>query len=102
MMTLETVVSRRVEGVMSADLADEIVMMDLDSGDYHGLNEVGTRIWALVSEPRCVRDVVHELCAEYEVDPDQCHAELLAFLERLHALRLITLHDTEPSTPEGR
>ena len=35
---------------VSCDLAGEAVILNLKSGQYFGLNEVGTRIWNLIQE----------------------------------------------------
>jgi len=42
MVTLQTVVSRKKEGLLVSELGKEIVMMDIDNGNYLGLNETGT------------------------------------------------------------
>lgn len=68
---------------ISADLADEVVILDLESGVYYGLDAVGTRIWSLIQEPRFVNDIRDALLEEYEVDPDCCEHDLLALLNDL-------------------
>ena len=42
---------------MSSELAGEAVILDMESGTYFGLNEVGARVWSLIQEPRAVRDI---------------------------------------------
>ena len=44
--------------VATADLGGESVLLDPVSGRYFGLNEVGTRIFELLSEPRSIADIV--------------------------------------------
>ena len=39
---------------LSADLADDAVIVGLDDGVYYSLNEVGRRIWTIIQEPRAV------------------------------------------------
>jgi hypothetical protein len=78
-----------VKDQISADLADEAVILHLKSGVYYGLDGVGARIWALIQEPRVVNDVRDVLLDEYDVDPERCESELLAFLEELAAQALI-------------
>ncbi|MFK7848124.1 MAG: PqqD family protein, partial [Rhodothermales bacterium] len=35
-----------------ADLEGEAVLLNIQSGRYFGLNEVGTSIWSLIKEPQ--------------------------------------------------
>ena len=41
---------RPADGVLSRILGGEAVLVSLGSGEYFGLNAVGTRIWELVGE----------------------------------------------------
>jgi hypothetical protein len=81
------------KGQISADLADETVVLDLGAGMYYGLDVVGTRIWSLIQEPRSVDAVRAVLLAEYAVDPKRCERELVAFLQELAAHELIEVQD---------
>lgn len=57
---------------VSSVLAGEAVILDLKSGVYYGLNDVGARIWNLLQEPRKVDEIRDTLLAEYSVEPEQC------------------------------
>ena len=81
------------EGQISADLADELVILDLGAGVYYGLDVVGTRIWSLIQEPRSVDAVQAVLLQEYAVDPGRCERELVAFLQELAAHKVIEVQD---------
>ena len=78
---------------VSADLSDEVVMLDLESGVYYGLDAVGARIWSLIQEPRAVGDIRDTLLEEYQVEPNRCERELLALLRELAAKGLIEVQD---------
>ncbi len=80
------------ENQVSADLSGEVVILGMKEGAYFGVDEAGARIWALVQTPRRLRDVVALLVAEYDVPPEQCAAELLAFVEDLVARGLVVRH----------
>ena len=81
-LTLESTVVRSTE-VMTSPVDDELVMMSLESSQYYGLNRVGRRIWELLAEPTTVAAVCAQLVTEFEVEPDQCASEVLAFLATL-------------------
>ena len=81
-MTDSTILRRR-EGLMTADMNGSAVMMDIMTGKYYNLGEVGGRIWELLEEPMTVAALVQKLTAEYDVSAKQCRADMLPFLEKL-------------------
>ena len=81
-MTDTTVLSRRM-GLMTADMNGSAVMMDIMSGKYYNLGEVGGRIWELLEEPLTVTALVQKLTAEYDVSAEQCRADIEPFLNTL-------------------
>ena len=81
-MTDTTVLSRR-EGLMTADMNGSAVMMDIMSGKYYNLGEVGGRIWEMLEEPMTLRNLVQKLTAEYDVSAERCRSDMLPFLNTL-------------------
>ena len=81
-MTDNTVLSRR-EGLMAADMNGSAVMMDIMTGKYYNLGQVGGRIWEILEEPMTVSALVHKLTAEYDVSAEQCRADIVPFLNSL-------------------
>ncbi|TYL36442.1 PqqD family protein [Natronococcus pandeyae] len=77
---------------ISTTLDEEEVILHLDSNTYFGLNEVGTRIWELVQEPRTVAEVCDAIVTEYDVDPARCESDVRVFLDRLAEADLIERH----------
>ena len=72
-------------------LAEEVVILELNSGKYYGLNAVGTRIWNLIQEPRIVGDILNTILSEYDVEPDVCECDLAAVLQDLAVHGLIEI-----------
>lgn len=66
-----------------SELQGEAVILDVKSGIYYGLNEVGASIWNLIQEPKTVGEIKEALLAEYEVEPQTCDRDLLAILKDL-------------------
>ena len=56
--------------VLVQELAGEAVLLDLDSANYFGLNEVGTRVWQILVEHGSPEKAVEILLDEYEVDEE--------------------------------
>lgn len=86
--TLESVVVASPDQV-SADLGGDAAILHLKDGVYYSLDPVGARVWALLKEPRRVRDVEAALLSEYDVEPSECHRDLLELLEKLLSTGLI-------------
>jgi hypothetical protein len=79
------------ENVVSRVLECEAVILNLESGVYFGLNEVGTRIWALIQEHGSLRKVLETMKQEYEVAPQELESDLLQLIEQLQARGLVNL-----------
>jgi Coenzyme PQQ synthesis protein D (PqqD) len=77
--------------VLFRDLDGEAVLLQLDSGKYFGLNEMGTRIWELLARYGELEPVCRALLDEFEVPEDQLRREVRAFLDALAACRLVDL-----------
>jgi hypothetical protein len=73
----------RIGDMLDADIDGELVMMNIEQGRYFGLNQSGTRIWALLAQPIVINDLCNQLTAEFSVDPEKCEKEVVAFLENL-------------------
>ena len=82
---------------VSCDLAGEMVILSLQSGQYFGLNEVGARIWNLIQEPKTVGVVFEALLQEYDVTPDQLEGEVLELLEKMAINQLIEVKNGKSS-----
>ena len=81
-MTDNTLLSRR-EGLMAADMNGSAVMMDIMTGKYYNLGQVGGRIWELLEEPMTVAALIKKLTEEYDVSAQQCRADTMPFLTML-------------------
>ena len=66
-------------------------MMNLDKGEYFMMNEVGSRIWEIISEPVNVKGIIDTLRSEYEVDEETCKDTVVEFLGRLNNADLISI-----------
>jgi hypothetical protein len=74
--------------VMFRHLNDEAVLLDLKSGTYFGLNDVGARTWHLILEHGRLSRVLEVLLREYAADRDIVEHDLLALAAQLVARQL--------------
>jgi hypothetical protein len=78
---------------ISCEVNGEAVILHFDSGNYFGLNEVGTLVWKMMKQPRSVRELRDAILREYEVEPEQCERDLLGLLRELCERGLIEVRD---------
>jgi hypothetical protein len=91
-MTLSLDATVRVpDDVVFRELDGEAVVLNLESGMYFGLDEVGTRIWQLVEEHRSLRRALDALIDEFDASDSQLERDLLQFVEQLCAKGLAVI-----------
>jgi hypothetical protein len=78
---------------VSCDLTGEAAILNLNDGIYYGLNEVGARIWSLLSEPIAVSHIRDQLEREYDVESRRCEKDLLELLNKLEEAGLIEVRN---------
>jgi hypothetical protein len=77
------VVYRRRPGLHAVEMDDELVMMGQEQGEYFGLRDVAASIWQHLGEPRTVEELCGLVASEYDVTPEGCRADVVAFLDEL-------------------
>ena len=88
-MTMQTILVRKAE-IMAADMNGSTVMMDIPTGKYYNLGEVGGVIWDLLEQPTSVEALIGKLMEKYDVSREQCEKDTLQFLQQLLNSSLIS------------
>ena len=81
---------------VSSEIQDESVILDVQSGTYYGLNEVGASIWAMVQEPTSIAAIQSAILEEYDVPPEDCNQDVLDLVHQLFEIGLVRVHDQTP------
>ena len=71
------------ERVTFSEVDGEMVLLNLESGKYYGLDEVGARSFALMAEHSNIQAAFQALLAEYEVESHRLEIDLIALVEDL-------------------
>lgn len=79
----------RAEDKISTELDGETVILDIASGIYSGLDQVGTTIWNMVEKPVRFGEIVQEIRTIYDVSEEQCTDDLIEFLNALITNKLL-------------
>jgi hypothetical protein len=78
--------------VLVQELAGESVLLDLNSEQYFGLDDVGTRMWKALTTNPTVQAACETLLSDYEVDAEQLRCDLEGLVNRLVEHGLLELH----------
>ncbi len=78
---------------LCTNLGEEVVILNIASGVYHGLDGVGARAWQLMQEAKTVNEIREVIVSEYDVDARQCEIDLIALIEELVNAGLVKVKD---------
>lgn len=81
-------------------LADEVVILNLATGTYFGLNGVGSRIWCLIAEHGSTEKILEALKTEYDATEEQLRQDLARLIDELKEKRLVRTNAQE-TAPTG-
>jgi len=79
------------DGVMFNRVGEEIVLLDLDSGTYFGLDPVGARVWELVTGNATIGEAIDAMLEEYDVERETLERDVLQLVGELEAKQLISV-----------
>jgi len=81
--------------VVWRDVDGEIVLLNVASGQYFGLDEVGSRVWMLLQQDgeagTPIGTLQERVVAEFDVDGPTALADLTALLQQLQDQQLVTV-----------
>lgn len=70
--------------VFAQEVDGEMVLLDMNTENYFGLDEVGTAIWQAIEENNGeLVKVLEVLLEQYDVEEDVLKKDLLVFVDRL-------------------
>ena len=82
-----------------ARVGDQIVVADMRSGRYFGLDDVGAMVWNLLEERATPGVIVDRVHAEYDVSREVLERDVDRLLDDLLDRRLV---EYAPDSPAGR
>lgn len=77
------------DDVLSKTVSGEEVLLDLENGNYFGLNPSATFIWQLVRNGESPENIARQLASEYDLSPSEAEADVLDFIACLRSEKLI-------------
>ncbi|MGH9254313.1 MAG: PqqD family peptide modification chaperone [Vicinamibacterales bacterium] len=93
---MTSAVIQRSTNQIACDMGGEVVILDLKSGIYYGLDEVGALIWSLIEHPASALAIRDAIMADYDVDTPTCERDIRAFVDRMQAIGLVEIVNGSP------
>ncbi|MDZ7817300.1 MAG: lasso peptide biosynthesis PqqD family chaperone [Aliarcobacter sp.] len=82
---------KRNNDLLSSEMDDELVMMNLESNNYYGLNKIGKDIWEILEENQTLESLCNKLIEKYDVSFEECKNDITPFLEKLKESNIIEI-----------
>lgn len=86
--------------ICSAELDDEVVLFDEDSGRLHTLDSVASVVWACLDGTQAVAGIAVELAEVFGADPTVVEADVLRLVRELGAQGLLRGVSPDPAVLE--
>ena len=82
------------ETVFAQEVDGEMVLLDMESENYFGLDEVGTAIWQAMQEKETLKEVFEVLLEQYDVEADMLENDLSEFVGKLVESGLVKVEES--------
>ena len=79
----------------------ESVLLNLETEQYFGLDETGTRMWQLLTGSPSIDAAYQELLAEFDVEPELLRSNLMELLSRLVESGLLQVLPADVGTAQA-
>ena len=79
-----------VSGCLATSLGDEVIVLNLESGVYYGLNPVAACVWGRLATPCSVGELVAAVEDEFEAAGHDVEADVRRLLETLSGHGMVT------------
>ncbi len=81
------------DNVLYQQINNECVLLDMDSEQYFGLDDVGARMWQILSEDGDTEKALAILLAEYDTDEKTLRKDLIKLITELGNEKLISVEN---------
>jgi hypothetical protein len=80
--------------VLVQQMGTELVLLNLASEEYFGLNDVGNTMWNYLAESGSLQAAYDRLLETYDVDPEELKQDFLTLVERTIEHNLVEIAAT--------
>lgn len=65
------------------EVNQEIIILNMKSGEYFTLNDVGQKVWLFIINGSCVADIKKNLISEFDVSEEHAESDIESFIQGL-------------------
>lgn len=87
----DSIIQRNDSKYLANSIGNETVLMNIETGDYLGINGVGTDIWNILNSPLKLEDLINEITKLYDVSEEECTAQVNTFLDSMLQQNMLTI-----------
>lgn len=80
---------KRSEQVTHQIVAEEAILIQLDTGTYFSLNKIGTELWEMLDGEQSIQQHAETIAQKYDVGVAMVVADLLELAEKMDADHLV-------------
>ena len=73
---------------------EDSVLLNLDTGYYYTLNEVGRFLWESIDGKKKLSAIHKEILDHYDVDPETAKSDILELIDNLLKEGLVEIHES--------
>ena len=75
--------------IIQSKIGEEVVMLDMDSGFYFGLNSVASVIWNLLEQEIAFDFLIDKLMETFDVDRPLCESDTRELIDQMLEKKII-------------
>ena len=75
--------------IIQSKIGEEVVMLDMESGFYFGLNSVASVIWAMMKDGITFEALCIQLMEQFDVEKSLCEADTQELIDQLLEKKII-------------
>ena len=79
----DDILVRNNEQFLFTEVDGESVVMNVDTGNYFGMNSVSTDIWHMMESDLSFNDMITSILKSYEVDEETCRKDTRPAIARM-------------------
>jgi hypothetical protein len=72
-----------------------MVILNIDSGHFFQLNQIGSRIWEALEAPKTMGELCRAMQDRFDVDGDTCRSDVADFVTLLSQNDLVAIQTRE-------
>ena len=92
-MNATTIICRNKE-ILHTYLDQEVIMMDVENGNYYHFNPVGSSIWEyLDSGKQSIEALAERIVVDFDIDKETAVSDIIAFVQKTREQGLISIVD---------